>query len=167
MREFAKGQFALRQAPRALRRIYVGFLILAALGFASQLGFQIGRIGLTPQAIAIYYRGGEQAGVMSFPKTFGQILEVSHAHAFMMAIVFLILAHLFASTATPPVFKGIILAVTFAGLLGDLVAPWLVRYVAAGCAWIALVSWIAQGIGNAVLVGVSGWECLGPRRGGS
>lgn len=164
MREFAKGQFTLRQAPRALRLIYAGFLLLAGLGFASQIGFQFGRIGPTPQAIALYYRGGERAGVMSFPKTFGQILEVSHAHAFVMAIVFLILAHLFASTATPPVFKGIILAVTFAGLLGDLLAPWLVRYVAAWCSWIALVSWIAQGTGNAVLVGVSGWECLGPRR---
>ncbi len=82
-----------------------------------------------------------------------------------MAIVFLILAHLFASTATTPTFKGIILAVVFVGLLGDLLAPWLIRYVTASCSWIALVSWIAQGIGNAVLVGVSGWECLDPRPG--
>ena len=161
MREFGKGQFELRRAPRGLRLIYAGFLVLAGLGFASQLGFQMGRIGLTPQAIAIYYRGGERAGAMSFPKTFGQILEVSHAHAFVMAIVFLILAHLFASTATPPALKGLVLTVTFAGLLGDLLAPWLIRYGAAWCAWIALVSWIAQGVGNALLVGISGWECLG------
>jgi hypothetical protein len=38
MREFAKGQFTLRQAPRALRLIYAGFLLLAALGFVTSSG---------------------------------------------------------------------------------------------------------------------------------
>jgi hypothetical protein len=161
MREFAKGSFSLRQAPLALRLIYAGFLLLAAIGFLSQVGFEAGRIGFRPAAIAAYYRGGESQGAMTFPKTFGQLLEVTHAHAFVMAVVFLILAHLFASTAAPPVFKGVVLGVTLAGLLGDLAAPWLTRYVAAGCAWIALLSWLAQGAGNTVLVAVSAWECLG------
>ena len=162
MREFAKGQFTLRRAPRALRLIYAGFLLLAALGFTTQLGFQIGRIGVRPAEIAIYYLGGESGGVMTFPKTFGQLLEVSHAHAFTMAIVFLILAHLFASTAIPDTVKSVVLGITFAGLLGDLVAPWLVRYVSARCAWLALLSWLAHGAGSTVLVAVSGWECLAP-----
>jgi len=163
MRDFARSQFRLRQAPRSLRLIYAGFLLLAALGFATQLGFEFGRIGVTPEAIATYYRGGESGGVMTFPKTFGQLLEVSHAHAFVMAVVFLILAHLFAATATRSPVKEVVLAVAFAGLLGDLVAPWLTRYVAARWAWVALSSWIAQGLGSAVLIAVSGWECLAPR----
>ena len=162
MREFAKGSFSLRQAPVALRLIYAGFLLLAAVGFLSQIGFEAGRIGFRPAAIAAYYRGGETEGVMTFPKTFGQLLEVTHAHAFVMAVVFLILAHLFASTAAPPAFKTAVLAVTLAGLIGDLAAPWLTRYVAAGCAWIEFMSWLAQGAGNAVLVAVSAWECLAP-----
>jgi len=162
MREFAKGQFRLREAPRPLRLIYGGFLLFAALGFASQLGFQVGRIGLTAHAIAVYYRGGESGDVMAFPKTFGQLLEISHAHTFMMAVVFLILAHLFVSTDGSPGFKGTALAVTFAGMLGDLLAPWLIRYGAAWCAWIELAAWAAEGVGSAILVAVSSWECLGP-----
>jgi hypothetical protein len=162
MREFAKGSFTLRQAPRPLRLIYAGVLFLFALGVLSQLGFEIGRIGLTPYAVTMYYRGGERGDVMTFPKPFGQLLEVSHAHAFVMAIVFLVLAHLFVSTSTSATFKTIVLAVTFAGLVGDLVGPWLVRYVASGWSWLVLASWIAQGAGNAALVGVSGWECLAP-----
>jgi len=162
MREFAKGQFRLGQAPRALRLIYAGFLLLAAIGFLTQVGFEVGRIGVTPAAIAAYYRGGESGGVMSFPKTFGQLLEVSHAHAFVMAVIFLILAHLFAATGAPPALKAAVLAVAFAGLLGDLVAPWLTRYVSPGGAWIALASWIAAGAGNAMLIAVSAWECLVP-----
>ncbi len=163
MREFAKGQFRLREAPWLLRLIYGAFLILAGLGFLSQLGFEIGRIGITPHAIARYYRGGESADVMAFPKTFGQLLEVSHVHAFMMAVVFLILAHLFVSAAGPPVFKTSVLAVTFGGMLGDLLTPWLIRYGAAWCVWIELTSWAALWVGSAILILVSAWECFGPR----
>jgi hypothetical protein len=164
MREFAKGSFVLREAPRPLRLIYAGFLLLIALGLASQLGFQVGRIGVTPSAIARYYRGGESGDVMTFAKTFGQLLEVTHAHAFVMAIVFLILAHLFAATAASPWWKRAAPAMAFAGLLGDLAGPWATRYLASWCSWIVLVAWLAEDGGFAVLVAVSLWECLAPRR---
>ncbi len=164
MREFAQGQFRLRAAPRPLRLVYGAFLTLAALGVLSQIGFQVGRIGLTPRAIALYYRGGETANVMAFPKTFGQLLEVSHAHAFMMAVIFLILAHLSIATGAPPWFKTIVLSVTFGGMLSDLGAPWLVRYGAAWCAWIELAAWLAEVAGSAILAAVSAWECFGAHR---
>lgn len=167
MREFGKGSFTLRQAPRPLRLIYAGFLLLIALGLLTQVVFEFRRIGFTPHSVALYYRGGDFGNVMTFPKTFGQLLEVSHAHAFVMAVVFLILAHLFVSTSTSPAFKMIVLGTTFAGLLGDLVGPWLVRYVAPECSWLLLASWIAQGVGNGVLLGISGWECLAPSAPGS
>jgi len=162
MREFAKGQFSLRDAPRALRTIYAGFLLLTLIGLASQLGFQAGRIGFRPAAIARYYRGDDTGLVLAFPKTFGQLLEVTHAHAFVMAVFFLILAHLFAGTAVPAGFKSFVLGVAFIGILGDLVGPWLTRYVAAGFAWAVFASWIAEGGGLAALVAISGWECLAP-----
>lgn len=160
MREFARPQFSLQQAPRRLRLIYAGFLLLVAIGVLSQLGFQIARIGVSPQAIATHYRGGERGEVMAFPKTFGQLLEVTHAHAFVMAVVFLILAHLFVATPVSDSVKGVVLVVTFAGTLGDVLGPWLVRYVAAGCAWIVLGSWIALGLGTAAAIAVSAWACL-------
>jgi len=162
MREFAKGSFTLRQAPRPLRLIYAAFLLLVGVGIATELGFEIERIGLTPARVAAYYRGGEDATVMTFPKTFGQLLEVTHAHAFMMAVIFLILAHLFAATSTSGALRAIVLGVAFAGMLGNLAAPWLTRYGAAWCAWILLFSWAAQGAGSVLTVAVSAWECLTP-----
>jgi hypothetical protein len=141
--------------------VYGAFLLLVIPGFLSQLGFEVGRIGLSPAAIAAYYRGSESGDVMTFPKTFGQLLEVTHAHAFVMGVVFLILAHLFVATSVGARVKAIVLLVTFAGTVGDLAGPWLVRYGAAWCAWIVLAAWIAQGAGNLVLVAVSGWACLG------
>jgi hypothetical protein len=162
MRQFAGGPFSLREAPRRLRLIYAGFLLPTAIGVLTQLGFQLGRIGLRPAAIAAYYRGGESGDTMTFPKTFGQLLEVTHAHAFVMAVTFLILAHLFVATSVSGAIKATVLAVTFAGMVGDLLAPWLVRYVAAGFAWIMLASWLALELGTAVMIGLSAWACLAP-----
>jgi hypothetical protein len=168
VREFAKAQFKLAQAPPPLRWIYAGFLLLIAAGFSTQLAFQIGRIGFSPSAVATYYRGSDAGDVMAFPKNFGQLVEVTHAHAFVFAIVFLILAHLFAATSVSDRVKVIVLALAFVGTVGDLVAPWLVRYGAAWCAWLALFAWSAQGLGNFALVVISGWECVTghPARGG-
>ena len=159
MRQFASPGFTLRQAPRRLRLVYAAFLLLTAIGLTTQIGFQVGRIGVTPRAIARYYRGDETGEVMAFPKTFGQLLEVTHAHAFVMALIFLVLAHLVAATPMPSGCQHAVVAITFAGLIGDLIAPWLTRYVAAPWAWLALVAWALQGAGLAVMVAVSGWEC--------
>ena len=160
MRDFGRAQFSLRQAPPPVRMIYAAFLLLILPGFVSQIAFQVGRVGLAPSAIAAYYRGSESGDVMTFPKTVGQLLEVTHAHAFMMGVVFLILAHLFVATSASKRFKAVVLAVTFAGTLGDLAGPWLVRYGAAWCAWILLIAWIAQLAGNLTLIAVSGRECV-------
>jgi hypothetical protein len=161
VREFGKGGFSLRHAPATLRLVYAGFLALLAPGVLSQLAFHVGRIGLTPTAVATYYRGGEQGEVMAFPKTAGQLLELTHAHAFTMSVVFLILAHLFVSTSVSDRFKVSALAATFLGLFGDLASPWLVRYGAAWFAWLALAEWAAEAAGVLTLVAVTGWECRG------
>ena len=52
---------------------------------------------------------------------------------------------------------------TFAGLLGDLVSPWLVRHVASPWAWVLLASWTALTVGTVALIAISGWDCLGAR----
>ena len=161
MREFGKGQFRLSQAPRALRLIYGGFLVLVGIGLVTQLAFQFGRIGITPAAVAGYYRGSETGTVMTFPKSFWQLVELSHAHAFTMGVVFLVLAHLGVAAPAPRPLKTVALWAAFAGTLGDLTSPWLVRYVAAGCAWIAIASWLVQALGNVTLLALSGWGCVG------
>src|SRR2546426_9910894 len=98
MREFGKGGFSLKRAPRRLRLVYGGFLVLTAIGFATQFGFEIGRIGVTPAAIATFYRGSESGDGMVFPKTAAPPLKGTHAPAVAMAHVFLLLPHRLVST---------------------------------------------------------------------
>ncbi len=164
MKSFASGGFRLRDAPRSLRLIYAGFLVVTAVGLLTQLGFQTERIGWTPAAIATYYRGGETGDTMAFPKPFGHLVEVSHAHAFMMGVVFLVLAHLFAgSPLLGGAVKGAVILTAFLGVVGDVGAPWLIRYVAAGFAWLQLAAWLALWLAGLGMLGVSLWECLGAR----
>lgn len=163
MRAFASAAFRLRDAPASVRSIYAGFLLLAAVGLATQAGFQVGRIGVSPAAIARYYRGGETGDTMAFPKPWGHLLEVTHAHAFTMAVIFLVLGHLFLGTSLGPRTKGVTVLLSFAGIAGDLAGPWLVRYVAAGFAWVQLGAWAALWCGGGVMIGASLRECLPPR----
>jgi hypothetical protein len=161
MRDFARTGFVLRQAPRPLRLVYAAFLALVAPGVLTQVVFQVGRVGLTPSAITAYYRGDDTGTVLSFGKTAAQLLEVTHAHAFTMSVVFLILAHLYAACPGPARLRGLVVGATFVGMLGDLTGPWLVRYGSPWCAWLMLVSWVALDAGAATMLLTSGWECLG------
>src|SRR4051812_50150998 len=91
MKAFSRRGFQLRSAPLETRVAYTGFLILTAPGVVSLAALSFGRMGLSPSAIATYYRGGQTE--MSFPKQFWQMLEVSHFHLFSVPVVVFILAH--------------------------------------------------------------------------
>jgi hypothetical protein len=163
MRDFANGHFALRRAPRPLRLVYAAFLVLLMPGFLTQLGVQLARIGVTPAAIADYYRGSDRGDVMTFAKNVGQLLELTHAHAFMMAVVFLILAHLFLGTSVSATMKAVVLTAAFAGTLGDLAGAWMVRYVSGACAWVVVGAWVAQLASYLTMIAVGLRDCLATR----
>jgi len=161
MRDFGRTGFVLRQAPRPLRLAYAGFLGLLAPGLLTQVAFQVGRVGLTPSAITAYYRGDDTGAVLAFGKTAAQLLELTHAHAFTMSVVFLILTHLYVACPGPARVRGIVIGATFGGMLGDLAGPWLVRYASPRFSWLLLVAWIALDAGAITMLLTSGWECLG------
>src|SRR5512142_1116151 len=99
MQVFARRGFVLRAASLETRIAYTVFLSLALLGAGSMGALSVGRIGVTPAAIATYYRGGESE--MHFPKQFWQLAEVSHFHLFSISVVLLILSHLLSATPLP------------------------------------------------------------------
>jgi hypothetical protein len=152
MRAFGSNGYLLRHARLEVRLAYTGFLALVVVGLMTMAAFQLYHIGPTPDRIAAYYRGGEVGGEMTFPKTVRQLVEVTHFHAFIMGMVYLVLAHLFIATTVGPALKLGMIILAFAGMAGDLVAPWLVRYVSAGFAYAQLAAWLAEWIGFGALV---------------
>jgi len=152
MRTFATSGYLLRDARLEIRLVYTGFLLLVLVGMVTMAAFQVHHIGPTPSSVAAYYRGGEVGGQLTFPKTFRELVEVTHFHSFIMGVVYLVLAHLFVATPLRPAVKQALIVLTFAGLLGDLLAPWVIRYVAAAFAYLQLGAWLAQWIGFGAFV---------------
>src|SRR5919109_2233900 len=109
MRHFALSGFRLGRAPWEVRVVYTGFLGFSVVGLATIGLFQAVQIGIRLSAVAAYYHGGGTETAMTFPKTFIQLLEVTHFHAFIMGVVFLILGHLLLTTGLSSFGKGALL----------------------------------------------------------
>ena len=161
MREFGKSGFRLSQLQRDAKLVYTGFLVFVALGFCTNGLFQLSRIGPTLQRIAIHYRGDELGASMAFPKTFAELLELTHFHTSMMGVVFLILAHLVIATDLSPRLKAAFIALACAGSLGDVASYWLIRYVSPFFAVLQLLSWIGMWVGYGGMIVVALWDMWG------
>ena len=153
MRAFASSTYLLSDARFEVRLVYTAFLVLVVVGFLTMAVFQLVHIGPTPGRIAIYYRGGMREMAMVFPKTFRELVEVTHFHAFIVGVVYLVLAHLFLATSVPDWLKRAGIIVAFAGLAGDMIGIWLIRYVSAYFAYTQVLFWGCQWVGCAALVG--------------
>jgi hypothetical protein len=149
MQVFSRRGFQLRTASLETRVAYTAFLVLSLLGLASLVALST-RAGLTPAAIATYYRGGDTE--MSFPKTFWQLVETSHFHLFSIPVVVLILSHLLYGTPTSVRLRVGLTLVTFSGALLEIVGPWSVRYVSGACAYVLMAGWLLLAGGVALIV---------------
>ncbi len=154
MRAFAANGYLLRHAKLEVRLVYTGFLLLVLIGMVTMGAFQLYHVGPTAARVAAYYRGGESAGQMMFAKTFRELVEVTHFHSFIMGVVYLVLAHLFLATGVGGGLKRAVIVGAFVGLAGDIVSPWLIRYVAGRLAYLQLAAWTAEWMGFGALVGV-------------
>ena len=101
---------------------------------------------------------------MSFPKTFWQLMEVSHFHLFTVPVVVLILSHLLYGTPLSVRFRIWMTAIAFAGALLDALGPWAVRYLAAGCAYLLILGWVLLGGGTLLMVLVTLIAMWAPER---
>lgn len=144
MKSFATRRYRLGRASFEVRLVYTAFLVFVLIGFATTVAFQLFHIGPWPAEIAAHYRGGETARGMSFAKTFRELVEITHFHAFIMGVVYLVLAHLFIATDVTRRWARAVLWLAFFGFAGDLLCPWLIRYGAAAFAWLQIACWAAQ-----------------------
>jgi len=147
MRAFGSPGYLLSDARLEVRIVYTGFLMLAAIGMATMAMLQWMHIGPTPGNIASYFRGGQRNGAMTFPKTVRELVELTHFHAFIMGVVYLVLAHLVLATSASELVKRTAIVLALVGLVGDLVGVWLIRYVSGAFAWAQLLFWIAEWLG--------------------
>ena len=148
MQVFARRGFQLRSASLETRVAYTSFLVLTLFGLATLIALSM-RVGISPAAIAAYYRG--DGTEMSFPKTFWQLVEVSHFHLFSVPVVMLILSHLLFGTPTSARFRIIWTLVVFAGSFLEAIGPFAVRFVAGAFSYALIGGWLLLAVGGAVI----------------
>ena len=162
MQVFSRRGFQLRTASAETRLAYTCFLLLMLPALATLVALAIGRTGLNAEAIAAHYRGGESE--MSFPKSFWQLMEVSHFHLFTVPVAVLILSHLLYATPISVRVRLWLTAMTFLGAFLDAVGPWAVRYLAAACVYLLILGWALLAIGSLLIVLLTLFAMWGPER---
>ncbi len=162
MQVFARRGFQLRTASLETRLAYTAFLALTVLGAVSMAALSVGRIGITPGAIAVYYRGSESE--MSFPRQFWQLAEVTHFHLFSISVVLLVLSHLLSATPIPARARLGVIGVTSVGAFLDICAPWAVRYVSGAFGYALLAAWLLLTGGMLCMLAISLVYIWGPER---
>ena len=115
---FAYQRFRLWRAPlqtRVLLTLFNGTIVLAtAVGI---LMFRV-RTGLTPSGAREYYLGNEVTAApgadMQFARSFKELLDVTHDHAFSQPFLFFVLCHIFALTRVSDGLKIAVYLASFA-----------------------------------------------------
>ncbi len=122
MTEFsARGSQVLRRLPVGARIVYAGFLLFLLLGLASSALLHADSMGL--DAAAAYWRGDEAA--MLYPKSYRQLLELTHFHLFTEPVVWLVVAHLYQLSGG----RGWITLGTLGAIALQVALPWVVTYL--------------------------------------
>lgn len=110
--------------------------------------------------------GGSLAPTPLREKSPLELLDASHPHLFNEAFLFFVLGHLVALCAVSDRLKiGLYLA-GFAGVLVDVAAPWLIRYVAPEFAYLQLLGHVLVAGAFLGMVVVPLWEMWTPPAGG-
>jgi len=161
LKNFSYPAYRLSAASQEVKIVYTGFLIFIAVGMLTIGLYQLKRIGATYDLVVAYYRGGELAQEMTYPKTFTQLLETTHFHAFIIGIVFLTLAHIFLATGLPPRIKWPVIGLAFFSSQADIAGPWLIRYGSAAFALLQLAAWLGMWVGYGALVLLPLYEMWG------
>lgn len=125
----------------SLMRLTLGLSLVFLLGFvATNFLMYFSRMDLTAQSVTEYYNGSEES--FQPPRSYQSMLEVTHGHLPMMALVLLLLTHL---AIFAPFSKGgkITFVVTaFGSALLNEASSWLVRFSDPGFAYLKISSFL-------------------------
>jgi len=114
-------------------------LFLAAF-WITNFAMYFDRMGLTPSSVQAYYLGSEVN--FTSPKTFGAMLEVSHSHLPIQAVVILLLTHLLLFAPFKGETKLLFIYAAFASSLTNEGSGWLIRFVHPNFAVLKIIAFL-------------------------
>lgn len=110
-----------------LMRLTLGLALLLLAGFwVTNLALYFMKMNLDPASVVAYYRGSETA--FTPPRSAASMLEVSHMHLPMFALVLLLLTHLLIFAPMRFATKAAFIVVAFGSALLSEAAGWMTRF---------------------------------------
>jgi hypothetical protein len=134
-----------RQAPPILRALGLWTTIVQAVGYTTSLLLIHHTTGMTPPGVAEQYRGSDSTAAadaaMKFPKSYFEMLTITHTHLLSMAAIFLVSGLALALCERPAArWRTILVIEPFAALLVSFGSMWLMRYADARFSWLLALS---------------------------
>jgi hypothetical protein len=135
-----------RQVPPLFRALALWATIIQVVGYTTGLVFIHHTTGMTPPGVAEQYRGNDTTAAVSdaamkFPKSYPEMLNITHTHLLSMAVIFIVSGLAFALCQRPSLrWRKILVIEPFVALLVSFTSMWLMRYVDARFSWLLTLS---------------------------
>ena len=124
-----------------LMRLTLYFTLFFLFAFwVTNFALYFAKMNLAPQSVVDYYLGSEADFRM--PRTYQSMLEVTHAHLPMMAMIVLMLTHLLIFSSFEKSTKVAFIVIAFLSAFLNEAGGWLVRFVHPMFAWLKVTTFI-------------------------
>lgn len=122
-------------------RLTLGLTLVLLLAFtATNFMLYFAKMDLSPSSVVSYYNGNEED--FRPARSYQSMLEVTHGHLAMMALVMLLLTHLVIFAPFSPGRKTVLILSAFLSSLFSEASGWLVRFVDPAFALLKVLSFV-------------------------
>src|SRR5262245_30710002 len=145
-----------------LRRTLGLAIALLAVFWVSNAALYFVHMNLDPASVVAYYRGDEARFLA--PRSAESLLEVTHMHLPMFALVLLLLTHLLVFAPVHNARKAALIVASFVSAMLMEGAGWLTRFVHPGFAWLKVIAFLVfQLLLGGLIVGLTLLIARGPK----
>ena len=125
MRDFTRPGGTLGRLDPGVKVVYTAFLAFTLLGVATIGVLHVDGMGTAASTAQAYWAGD---GEMTYPKSYRQLLELTHFHLFTEPVTWLILAHLYHLGGDPLKRRIGVSIVSIVAIAVQITLPWIVVY---------------------------------------
>lgn len=147
-----------------LMRLTLGCALVLLLGFwVTNVGLYFAHMTLDPRSVVAYFRGDEAAFIPA--RSAQGMLEVTHMHLPMFALVLLLLTHLALFAPMRAGAKTVLVLTAFGSALLSEAAGWMTRFWHPGFAWLKVSMFVVfQATLGFLIVFLAAFLARAPRR---
>ncbi|OVE82001.1 hypothetical protein BVY03_01770 [bacterium K02(2017)] len=119
----------LNQLNPSLKLLVTFFIFCLLIGYGVAILQSYEHTGFDIEKVKLEYLGSDDENLMAFAKPYQQILQVTHAHALSIPLVYFLLALIFLNTSLNAILKKTLITLLFLGFFLEMSSLWLLRYV--------------------------------------